>query len=150
MADNLQRVDGWKLGFKLPIWYPKDVKKIFLRQWIAIIKPKYTGLYVEKHFYKILYTLNVCVFMINWTFNFMWIIFRWLGKYAWYRAYFKNWTLDRHLKPVFAGRGRKRPPPKMLRAHWSSSFNQPMAVERGRSHVLVWISEYFILNFRMI
>ena len=27
--ENLQRVDGQKLGFKLPIWYPKDGKKIF-------------------------------------------------------------------------------------------------------------------------
>ena len=29
MADNLQRVDGRKLGFKLPIWYRKDGKKKF-------------------------------------------------------------------------------------------------------------------------
>ena len=45
MADYLQRVDGRKFGFKLPIWYSKDGKKIFLTQWIAIIKPKYTRLY---------------------------------------------------------------------------------------------------------
>ena len=25
---DLQRVDGRKIGFKLPIWYPKDGKKI--------------------------------------------------------------------------------------------------------------------------
>ena len=37
MADNLQRVDGRKFGFKLPIWYLKDGKKNFLTQWIEII-----------------------------------------------------------------------------------------------------------------
>ena len=29
MADNLQRVDGRKLGFKFPKCYPKDDKKKF-------------------------------------------------------------------------------------------------------------------------
>ena len=43
------------------------------------------------------------------------------------------YVLSRH-QPVFAERGRKRPHHRCFELIVSSSFNQSMAVERGRSH----------------
>ena len=70
MADNLQRVDGRKLGFKLPIWCPKDDKKNFSYPMNCNntyrMGLKYTGLSrSNKIFYTCFYLL-----LILWTFYF--------------------------------------------------------------------------------